>query len=103
VTDECAAQRGSNAIEPGLRIAHELQIKVGWNTIVLTSQAYGRRCGSSLKFLPPTAAKSRTSASRGRSAGAFTRDRRAPRGTEEINRLVSTHHRSNSVAAYASL
>jgi hypothetical protein len=34
VTDECAEQRGSNAIEPERRIAHELQMKLGRRTIV---------------------------------------------------------------------
>jgi hypothetical protein len=36
--DECAEQRGFNAIEPELQIAHELQMKVGRRTIVLPLQ-----------------------------------------------------------------
>jgi hypothetical protein len=102
VTDECAAQRGSNPIEPELRIAHERQIKVGWSTIVLTLQEYSMRCGSSLKFLPPMAAKSHVGVKRPIRRG-FTCNRLAPRGTERSTAWYPSYLRYNSVAAHASL
>lgn len=61
VAVERAEQRASDAIEPKLRLLHELQMQVGRRRIVFPLQRIQQALGSTLNFVPPTASKSSTS------------------------------------------
>lgn len=58
VTGEFAEQRATDAIEPELRVAHQLQMQIRRRAGVLPLQRIEQAIGSSLNFLPPVAAKS---------------------------------------------